>query len=151
MKFSHNWCTTCPPCSRTHDRRRERHCLIARSMICWSNSRHSLIKRVIRYRHREYACTIRTKSLSNFFAPYRFSWRNILINFLSSFVNAMFRISLNQNDWRHQWLTSTIACDQLLAVWKLLFYTDLFWETISGLLLHRLRSNLANLLESGVR
>ena len=151
MKFSHNWYSTYPPYLRTHNRRRERHCLIACSIICWSNSRHSSIKRVIRYRHREYARTIHTNSLTNFFAPYRFSWRNILINFLSSFVNPMFCISFNQNDWHPQWQASTIACDQLLAVWELLFYTDLFWETISGLLLHRLRSNLANLLESGVR
>ena len=43
MKFRHSWCSKCPPCSRTYDQRHERPCLIAQSMICWSNICHSSI------------------------------------------------------------------------------------------------------------
>ena len=126
MKFRHSWCSKYPPCSRTSDRRRENHCLIARSMIYWSNSRHSSIRRVIRYRHREYACTIHTNSLRIFFAPCRFSWHNILINILSSSVNVMFCIRLNQNDWPQQRLASTITCRQYRLCRNFYFWPIIF-------------------------
>jgi len=49
VKFSYSWCSKCPPCSRTHDSRRGRHCLMARSMITWSKCCHSSIRRALRW------------------------------------------------------------------------------------------------------
>ena len=140
----------CHLCSRTHDQWHERHlfdCLVDDLLI---NSRHSSIRRIIRWS----TSRIRVRCacfLTQYFLDAIFFWRNILINILYLFVNVMFCICLNQNDWRHQWLTSTITCDQQLAAWKLLFLNDHFWDKISWLLLYWFRSNLANLLEGSVR
>src|SRR6218665_1953756 len=39
VNFGYSWCSKCPPRSQTHDRRRGRHCFMARSMITWSKHR----------------------------------------------------------------------------------------------------------------
>jgi hypothetical protein len=47
LKLSYLWCSKCTVCSRTHDHRCRRHCLMVRSMITWSNSCHSSIRRAL--------------------------------------------------------------------------------------------------------
>ena len=76
--------------------------------------------------NRAYACTIHTNSLRICFAPCRLSGRNILINILSSFANAMFCIRLNQNDWPQQRLSSTISCDHQQLCGNFYFWPIIF-------------------------